>query len=98
MLKDVPLGTAQQSNQALNNYLQIDLLRLVAWLRAKHRWIIGAAVAGLLLGVGFSLTSTPQYVVTSQLLVDPTGLQGWLIWFYRRLDDRRHWRDGVRHL
>jgi polysaccharide biosynthesis transport protein len=74
--------------QGLSNYLQIDLARLVHWLRIKLRWILGAAVCFMLLGVIFSLMTPARYTVTSKMLVDPAGLQVVTNDLYERAEQR----------
>ena len=43
-------GAAAQDASGLDTYLQIDLLRLLSWLRRGAKWIVAAALIGLLLG------------------------------------------------
>ena len=61
--------------QALDNYLQIDLGRMVFWLRRKASWIIAAALVGALLAVAYVMVTPPRYTVTSEIAVDPAGIQ-----------------------
>lgn len=74
--------------QGLSNYLQIDLARLVFWLRLKLRWILGVAVVFMLLGAIFSLVTPARYTVTSKMLVDPAGLQVVTNDLYERAEQR----------
>ncbi len=74
--------------QGLANYLQIDLKRLAYWLRTKYRWIILVAIVGFLVGADYSLLATRTYTVTSEILVDPAGLQVVTDDLYRRNEDR----------
>src|SRR5690606_10076396 len=64
-----------REQRALDNYLQIDLGRLVFWLRRKAGWIVGAAVAGGLLATAYVVVTPPRYTVTSEISVDPAGIQ-----------------------
>lgn len=59
----------------LDDYLQIDLPRLFAWLRAGLRWILLGALVGLLLGAACGLLTKPRYTVTTDILMDPAGLR-----------------------
>lgn len=79
---DIPAG------QGIANYLQIDLKRLASWLRIKYRWILAAAVIGLLIGADYSLLATRTYTVTSDILVDPAGFKVVDDDLYRRSEDR----------
>lgn len=74
--------------QGLANYLQIDLKRLVQWLRIKYRWIIAVAIVGLLIGADYSLLAARRYTVTSEILVDPAGFKVVDDDLYRRNEDR----------
>ncbi|MGD9479542.1 GumC family protein [Shinella sp. G-2] len=76
------------ADQGLANYLQIDLKRLAYWLRIKYSWIIMVAIVGSLIGAGYSLLATRSYTVTSEILVDPAGLQVVDDDLYRRSEDR----------
>ena len=60
---------------ALDNYLQIDLPRLMFWLRRGILWIMAGALIGLLAGAIYAKTATPRYTVTTDILMDPAGLQ-----------------------
>ncbi|WP_162652911.1 GumC family protein [Lentilitoribacter sp. Alg239-R112] len=70
-----PTNSSTSENENLANYLQIDLSRLVFWLRQKFRWIVAAMFVGLVLGIIFTSVSSPRYTVTSKILLDPSGLQ-----------------------
>lgn len=70
-----PGHQASSEHAALDNYLQIDLGRMVFWLRRKAVWIAVAAIAGALMAVGYVLTTPPRYTVTSEISVDPAGIQ-----------------------
>jgi uncharacterized protein involved in exopolysaccharide biosynthesis len=60
---------------ALDNYLQIDLPRLMFWLRRGIWWIMAGALIGLLAGAVYAKTAKPRYTVTTDILMDPAGLQ-----------------------
>ncbi|MBB6182343.1 GumC family protein [Pseudorhizobium flavum] len=74
--------------QGLSNYLQIDLRRLYYWLRTKFRWILACALGGMFLGVIFNVITPPRYTVTSEVLIDPAGLQIVSDDLYERADQR----------
>lgn len=83
-----PDGGGRNGSESLEHYLQIDLPRLLYWLRAKAGWIVGAAVLGVVLAVGYVAVAKPRYTVTSELLIDPTGLQIVADDLYGRTDQR----------
>src|SRR5690606_23593131 len=56
-------------------YLQIDLVRLVDWLRAGTKWIVLFTLAGFLMGAAYALLAKPEYTVTTDILIDPSGLR-----------------------
>lgn len=74
--------------QALENYLQIDVARLLYWMRVKLPWIAGAAILGVLLAVAYVALTPHRYTVTSEILVDPSGLQVVNDDIYGRTDQR----------
>jgi uncharacterized protein involved in exopolysaccharide biosynthesis len=63
------------AQDTLERYLQIDLPQLLSWLRAGVKWIVLATLAGLLIGAGYAVLAKPRYTVTTDLLMDPAGLQ-----------------------
>lgn len=63
------------SHETLERYLQIDLPRILSWLRAGVKWIVAATLAGLLIGAGYATLAKPRYTVTTDILIDPAGLQ-----------------------
>jgi len=74
-------AAARQANHAgigpetVASYLQIDLPRLLFWLRKGLKWIALAALIGLIAGVAYAKLSKPRYTVTTDILIDPSGLQ-----------------------
>lgn len=54
---------------------QIDAQKLLRWLRAGLPVIIGTSLVGATLGLAFALLTPPRYTATSEILLDPTGLQ-----------------------
>jgi len=71
-----PYGAAQRNGwDALGAYLMVDLPRLLHWLRHGLRWIILAMIVGMLAGVAYAMLSKPRYTVTTDILIDPSGLQ-----------------------
>lgn len=79
---------APRDSGALENYLQIDLGRLFYWLRSKARWIAVSAVAGAVLAGAYVVVTPARYSVTSEIMVDPTGLQIVSDDLYGRTDQR----------
>lgn len=63
------------THDTLERYLRIDLPRLFSWLRAGLKWIVLCMLIGLLAGAAFALFTKPRYTVTTDILVDPVGLQ-----------------------
>lgn len=63
------------AQDTLERYLQIDLPQLLSWLRAGAKWIVLATLAGLLIGAGYAVLAKPRYTVTTDILMDPAGLQ-----------------------
>ena len=63
------------AQETLERYLQIDLPQLSSWLRAGAKWIVLGTLAGLLIGAGYAITAKPRYTVTTEILMDPAGLQ-----------------------
>ena len=66
---------APAGSQAVDAYLQIDMPRLFYWLRKGSLWIILFTLVGLIAGIAYARLSTPRYTVTTDILVDPAGLQ-----------------------
>ena len=79
---------APRDSGALENYLQIDLGRLFYWLRSKVHWIGVSAVAGAVLAAAYVVVTPARYSVTSEIMVDPTGLQIVSDDLYGRTDQR----------
>ena len=63
------------AQETLERYLRIDLPQLLSWLRAGTKWIVLCTLAGLLLGAGYAILAKPRYTVTTDILMDPAGLQ-----------------------
>ena len=71
-----PYGTQQRNGwNAVSAYLLVDLPRLFFWLRKGLRWIVLAMAIGLLAGVAYGLLAKPRFTVTTDILMDPSGLQ-----------------------
>jgi uncharacterized protein involved in exopolysaccharide biosynthesis len=74
-------AAAEQANHAgigpetVASYLQIDLPRLLFWLRRGVKWIALAALIGLIAGMAYAKLAKPRYTVTTDILIDPSGLQ-----------------------
>jgi uncharacterized protein involved in exopolysaccharide biosynthesis len=63
------------AQETLERYLRIDLPQLLSWLRSGAKWIVLGTLAGLLLGAGYAILAKPRYTVTTDILMDPAGLQ-----------------------
>lgn len=63
------------SSDGIVRYMQIDLPRLLMWIRIKWRWVAAAALAGALLAIAYTMVADPRYTVTTELLLDPAGLR-----------------------
>jgi succinoglycan biosynthesis transport protein ExoP len=85
---DVDRRGQVRRHQSLENYLQIDLLRLWYWLRVKALWILAATALGAMAAFAYVSLATPRYTVTSEILVDPAGLQVVSDDLYGRNDQR----------
>ncbi|HEV7275815.1 MAG TPA: GumC family protein [Devosiaceae bacterium] len=59
----------------IGDFLELDLGRLFAWLRAGFRTAVILAVAGAFVGAAFGVLSTAKYTVSSEILIDPANLQ-----------------------
>lgn len=59
----------------LERYLQIDVTSILSWLRKGAAWIVLCALLGAALGVAFTVMAKPRYTVTTDILIDPAGLQ-----------------------
>lgn len=63
------------ARDTLERYLHIDLPRLLSWLRRGARAIVLCALAGFLIGAGYAMLAKPRFTVTTDILIDPAGLQ-----------------------
>lgn len=71
-----PYGTQQRNGwDTVSAYLLVDLPRLFFWLRKGLRWIILAMVIGLLAGIAYATLAKPRFTVTTDILMNPGGLQ-----------------------
>ncbi|MBX3584141.1 MAG: GumC family protein [Rhizobiaceae bacterium] len=66
---------ADPATDALDRYLRIDLPLVFSWLRRGAKWIFLAALIGAVAGVGYTVMVKPRYAVTTEILLDPAGLQ-----------------------
>lgn len=72
---EAPHLRGDSGDDTLERYLRIDLPGLFSWLRAGLKWIILFALVGLALGIAYGVLAKPRYTVTTEILVDPVGLQ-----------------------
>jgi len=68
-------GSSGQGLETVGTYLQIDLLRMLSWLRTGLKWILLCAVLGAVLGAAYATLATKRYTVTTDILMNPSGLQ-----------------------
>jgi len=68
-------GSSGQGLDTVGTYLQIDLLRMLSWLRAGLKWILLCVLLGALLGAAYAMLATRRYTVTTDILMNPSGLQ-----------------------
>lgn len=79
----MPLHTLPVGRNAVNTDLPltpgiaatISPERLLASLRRRASWIVVAVLLCLGIGLAFSLMSTPRYVASARLIIDPRGLR-----------------------
>jgi uncharacterized protein involved in exopolysaccharide biosynthesis len=74
-MRTVEASGGDPAQETLDRYLRIDLPRLLSWLRAGFKWILLCALLGLMAGVAYAVLEKPRYTVTTDILVDPVGLQ-----------------------
>lgn len=55
--------------------LNIDMVRVTVWLRARLWWIVLTMILGVVAGLAFGTFSTPRFSVSADLLIDPSNLQ-----------------------
>ena len=72
---EAPGMRADPARDTLERYLRIDLASLLSWLRAGAKWIVLCTLAGLLIGAAYGVLAKPRYTVTTDILIDPAGLQ-----------------------
>ncbi|HTN63740.1 MAG TPA: GumC family protein [Devosia sp.] len=61
--------------EKIGDFLELDLRRISVWLRRGLPWIAALAVIGAIGGAAYGVLSKPSYTVTSDILIDPAGLQ-----------------------
>ncbi|MET3898857.1 succinoglycan biosynthesis transport protein ExoP [Devosia sp. UYZn731] len=59
----------------IGDFLELDLRRITVWLRKGLPWIAILAMLGAIAGGAYGVLSKPSYTVTSDILIDPAGLQ-----------------------
>jgi len=59
----------------IGDFLELDLRRVTVWLRRRLPWIIALAILGAIAGGAYGVLSKPSYTVSSDILIDPAGLQ-----------------------
>ncbi len=70
-----PPQTETVTLEKIGDFLELDLRRISVWLRASLRWIAALAVLGAIAGAAYGVFSKPSFTVTSDILIDPAGLQ-----------------------
>lgn len=61
--------------EKIGDFLELDLRRITVWLRERLLWIAALAILGAIAGGAYGVLSKPSYTVTSDILIDPAGLQ-----------------------
>ncbi|HTM76038.1 MAG TPA: GumC family protein [Devosia sp.] len=61
--------------EKIGDFLELDLRRITVWLRRGLPWIAALAVVGAIAGGAYGVLSKPSYTVTSDIMIDPAGLQ-----------------------
>jgi uncharacterized protein involved in exopolysaccharide biosynthesis len=61
--------------EKIGDFLELDLRRITVWLRQRLLWIAALVVIGAIAGGAYGMFSKPSYTVTSDILIDPAGLQ-----------------------
>jgi uncharacterized protein involved in exopolysaccharide biosynthesis len=61
--------------EKIGDFLELDLRRITVWLRKGLLWIAILAVLGAVAGGAYGVLSKPSYTVSSDILIDPAGLQ-----------------------
>ena len=84
-----PTPLPRDASETLGAYLKIDLPRLLFWLRRGAGWIVVGTLAGLLLSVAYAKLTPPRYTVTTDILVNPAGLQITSDDLFRQNDQQR---------
>jgi len=69
-----PAGTAVTLDK-IAGFMELDLRRVLVWLRAGFKLALALAIAGAVAAVLFGKLSTPRYTVVTDILVDPASLQ-----------------------
>ena len=57
------------------HFVELDLTRVLVWLRDGLRMALMAAVVGAIAALMFGVLGTPRYTVSTDILVDPANLQ-----------------------
>jgi len=68
-------GMRGDAANTLERYLRIDFSTIMSWLRRGAIWIVLCAILGAALGVAYTIMAKPRYTVTTDILIDPAGLQ-----------------------
>lgn len=84
-----PTPPTRDAPETLGAYLKIDLPRLLFWLRRGASWIVAGTLVGLMLSVAYAKLTPPRYTVTTDILVNPAGLQITSDDLFRQNDQQR---------
>ena len=68
-------GDGSVTLEKVGDFLQLDLRRILVWLRSGLWLIVAMAVIGAAGGYAFAKLSTPRFTVSTDVLIDPANLQ-----------------------
>lgn len=57
------------------DFMELDLRRVLVWLQAGLKFAVLLALFGAAAAAGYGIFSKPRYTVSTELLIDPSGLQ-----------------------
>lgn len=74
---EVPPAAAAEpvTLERIGDFLELDLRRIFAWLRAGLLLTVVLAATGAIAGGAFAILAKPKFTVTSDILIDPANLQ-----------------------
>lgn len=70
-----PLADEAVTLDRIASFMELDLRRVLVWLRAGFKLAMAFAFIGAVVAVVWGKMATPSYTVTTDVLVDPAGIQ-----------------------